>query len=227
LTLTEKYSRRLFFFTLIFSPLAFGTVEPWSYAVMELAAFAALFLYFIHTAKSNSPFYEVPGLAWLLSFLVFILLQAVPMPSFLVSLISPASYEIQQAALHAGDGGQWMTVSVHPRATVHAFFRYSTYAAFYLLTVQLLTRKELFKKTVFVITVFGAVLAFSSILQSYLRRQAFVVPPCCPFFNNCKRAICKPQSLCRVNGDDFSSGSGSVFFLPSQAWKRVAGKRYC
>jgi O-antigen ligase len=168
LTLTEKYSRRLFFFTLIFSPLAFGTVEPWSYAVMELAAFAALFLYFIHTAKSNSPFYEVPGLAWLLSFLVFILLQAVPMPSFLVSLISPASYEIQQAALHAGDGGQWMTVSVHPRATVHAFFRYSTYAAFYLLTVQLLTRKELFKKTVFVITVFGAVLAFSSILQSYL-----------------------------------------------------------
>lgn len=164
----DKYCTRLFFFVLIFTPLAFGTVEPWSYAVMESAVFAALFLFFFHAVKTQSPVYQVPGLVWLGLLLFFILLQAVPMPPALVGLISPASFEIQQQAAFARGDGAWMTLSVHPRATVQAFFRYAAYAAFYVLAVQLLTRKALLKKTVFVVTVFGALLAFSSILQLYL-----------------------------------------------------------
>ncbi|MFO7840431.1 MAG: O-antigen ligase family protein [Desulfosalsimonadaceae bacterium] len=164
----EKFSKRLFLFALIFAPLAFGTVEPWSCAVMEIAVFAALFLHFLHARQSGEPFCEVPGLFFLGLFLGLFLLQAVPLPALLVRFVSPASFEIQQNAAFARGGEAWMTLSVHPRATVHAFFRYAAYAAFYILTVQLLCRKEMLKKTVSAVTIFGAALAFSSILQLYL-----------------------------------------------------------
>ncbi len=166
--MAEKFSRRLFFFILIFAPLAFGTVEPWSYAVMETAAAAALLLYFIHAARNGTGICEVPGLVFLALFLLFILIQAVPLPSPLVQLISPAAFEIQQNAAFARGGDFWMTLSVHPRATVEAFLRYASYAAFYVLTVQILSYKDMLKKTVIAVTVFGAALAFSSILQLYL-----------------------------------------------------------
>lgn len=164
----DKYCRRLFFFTLIFAPLAFGTVEPWSYAIMEGAAFAALFFYLIYAAGTGAEIFEVPGLAWLALFLGFILLQIIPLPAFFVALISPASYELQQSAAFARGTDAWMTISVHPRATIESFFRYAAYAAFYILAIQLLSRKDLLKKTVFIIIIFGALLAFSSILQLYL-----------------------------------------------------------
>ncbi len=164
----ESCSRRLFFFALFFAPLAFGTVEPWSYAVMEIAATAAFFLYFIHAAKTRNPLYETPGIRWLILLLAFVILQIVPLPASLVELISPAAFKIQQPAAFARGTDAWMTLSVHPRATVRAFFRICAYAAFFVLTVQWLTRKNLLKKTVLLVTIFAAVLSFSSILQLYL-----------------------------------------------------------
>ena len=53
----------LFIFLLFFSPLAFGTVEPWSYTVMETLTVLACLVFFINTGKEKERvFYEVPGL---------------------------------------------------------------------------------------------------------------------------------------------------------------------
>jgi O-antigen ligase/Tfp pilus assembly protein PilF len=154
-------SKKLFFFVIIFSPLAFGTVEPWSYAVMEISVVSGFFLYFIHIYKTSTELYRVPGIIPLGLFLLYILIQIIPLPPQVIKLISPASYEIQETALK-------MTISIHPRATLLEFFRYSTYVIFYLFAVQVLSDKNLLKKSIFVITIFGSVLAFSSILQFYL-----------------------------------------------------------
>ncbi|MCD4742962.1 MAG: O-antigen ligase family protein [Desulfobacteraceae bacterium] len=159
--MTGALSKKLFFFVIIFSPLAFGTVEPWSYAVMEISVVAGFFLYFIHIYKTNVLLYKVPGIIPLCLFLLYILIQIIPLPPQVIKIISPASYEIQEAALQ-------MTISIHPRSTLLEFFRYSTYVVFYVFAVQLLSDKDLLKKSIFVITIFGSVLAFSSILQLYL-----------------------------------------------------------
>lgn len=158
----------LFFFVLVFSPLAFGTVEPWSYAVMEISVAAAFFLFLRHTLKNDIPLCEVHGLVFLGLFLLFIALQVLPLPAGLVRALSPSAHEIQQYAAFARGGDSWMTLSVHPYQTILEFLRYSTYAAFYVFTVQLLSDRDMLRKTVFVVAVFGAALSFSSILQLYL-----------------------------------------------------------
>ncbi|MFO7752052.1 MAG: O-antigen ligase family protein [Desulfobacteraceae bacterium] len=161
-------SRRLFFFVLIFSPLAFGAVEPWSLALMETGAAAALFLYIIHSIKQDGVLYQVPGLFFLMLFLGYILFQVVPLPYYVVKFLSPSSFEIQQNAASITGNDSLMTLSVHPGATTAEFFRYSAYAVFYILIVQLFTQKDILRKTIFVIALFAGLLAFSSILQYYL-----------------------------------------------------------
>src|ERR1039457_6584576 len=86
----------IFIFLLIFSPLAFGTVEQWSLLVMEaLSVFALLRL--LAEKKESSPFYKVPGILPLLSICIYYLVQLVPLPSSLVSIISPATYRLYES----------------------------------------------------------------------------------------------------------------------------------
>ncbi|MCK5312024.1 MAG: O-antigen ligase family protein [Desulfobacteraceae bacterium] len=169
----RSVSKKLFFFVIIFSPLAFGTVEPWSYAIMEISACSALFLYYIYIYKTNTQLYTVPGIIPLSLFLLYILIQVIPLPPQIVKLISPASYAIQDATSK-------ITISIHPRATFLEFFRYSTYVIFYVFVVQILSDKRILKKSVMIITIFGSVLAFSSILQMYLTEDMALWIRYCP-----------------------------------------------
>ncbi len=159
---------RIFLFLLIFTPLAFGTVEPWSYAVMEILSFLALSMFVVGMARKRDPFLSVPGIVPLLFFLAYILFQTIPLPPQLVKFLSPAAYELHSTILAVSDSNQWMTISVHPSATLREFFRWATYVAFYVLTIQLLKRNDRIRKTIFTIAIFGALLSFSSILQFYL-----------------------------------------------------------
>ena len=70
----------LFIGLLIFTPLAFGTVETWSIALMEAATFFALFLLlFDKIRQKETSLYEIPGIIPLLCFLVYILFQLIPL----------------------------------------------------------------------------------------------------------------------------------------------------
>lgn len=161
-----KLSKSLFFFLFIFSPLAFGTTEPWSYAIMEITAAFAVLIFLIHLNKLE--LYQVPGLIPLLLFLLYILFQICPLPPFIVAWLSPGAFQIHNTNNLLTDQNSWMSLSVNHKATLSEFFRYGTYVMYYVLTVQLLKRKEMLRATVFTITIFGGILAFSSILQFYL-----------------------------------------------------------
>ena len=51
-------SYRLYIFLLIFTPLAFGTVEAWSLTVMEVTAVAAFLLLLIDIRKNRVSYYQ-------------------------------------------------------------------------------------------------------------------------------------------------------------------------
>lgn len=159
---------RIFLFILIFAPLAFGTVEPWSYAVMEILTFFALAMLLIKGEKSREALLSVPGIVPLLLFLGYILFQVTPLPPAFIHFLSPCAYRLHHTVAALSDPDAWMTLSIHPGSTLNQFFRWATYVAFYVLTIQLLARRDRLKKTVVIITVFGALLSFSSILQFYL-----------------------------------------------------------
>ena len=72
---------KLFLFTIIFSPLAFGAVEPWSLFIMEVSTFTAICIMLIeHLRKKEARFYEVPGLLPLWLLLAYICFQLLPLP---------------------------------------------------------------------------------------------------------------------------------------------------
>ena len=163
-----KLSKTLFFFLFIFTPLAFGTTEAWSYAIMEITASLALLFFFIFILKDENKLYHVPGIVPLCLFLFYILFQLIPLPPFIVKFLSPDIFNIHQTTHLITNSDSWMQLTVYPKATLSEFFRYSTYVMFYILTVQLLVKKEMLQSTVFTIMIFGGLLAFSSILQFYL-----------------------------------------------------------
>ncbi len=169
--MSPRFSKSILFFLIIFTPLAFGTVEPWSYAVMEILTATAFFSFAISLIRKKEDLYVVPGMVPLLLFLAYILFQLVPLPPFVVEFLSPGAFLIQEKAFALTDTNSWMTLSVNHKAGLSEFFRYGTYVLFYLVTVQILKEKDTLQAMVLFIAVFGGLLAFSSILQFYLTKD--------------------------------------------------------
>ncbi len=159
----------IFIFLLIFSPLAFGAVEPWSLAVMEFLCLSALVIFLIGNRRGKGRvLYEVPGLLPLSLLLGYVLLQLVPMPPGVLKIALPGAYALNGDTTWVADPAAWCSISINKKATLSEFFRLSSYAAFYVLTVQLLARKELLKRTVWAVVALASGLAFFGIIQHFL-----------------------------------------------------------
>ena len=151
---------------LIFTPLAFGTVEQWSLTIMEgLTLFAMLTLLVCGVQKKGMVLYKIPGIVPLLCLWTYFIIQTIPLPPFVIKAISPETYRIYAETVGVFGTVPWISLSVQKKATLLEFLKFSGYGAFYILTVQLLSRKETLKKTVEVIVLFTAMLALLAILQ--------------------------------------------------------------
>ncbi|MHB8763277.1 MAG: O-antigen ligase family protein, partial [Deferrisomatales bacterium] len=156
-------ARRLLVFALVFAPLAFGAVEPWSRAVVELSCLAALWLFLWGKRGEGAPgLVRVPGLWPLLGLLSFAALQLVPLPLAVVEALSPAAARAYADALGAPE---WVRLSLHPRATASELLRLAAYAAAYLLSVQLLSDRERLRTTAAAVVWLGAGVAFFAVAQ--------------------------------------------------------------
>ncbi|MBI4640377.1 MAG: O-antigen ligase family protein [Candidatus Tectomicrobia bacterium] len=122
-------------FLIIFAPLAFGSVHPWAYTIMELTAFTLVLLWFFKT-RSNAPtpqpanpptpspinvstsqrinFIKTPLNLPMVVLLVIILFQLIPFPPAVIKFLSPNTYELYKQTLpdyesdptlHVGQGG--------------------------------------------------------------------------------------------------------------------------
>ncbi|RJP84268.1 MAG: hypothetical protein C4518_20455 [Desulfobacteraceae bacterium] len=159
----RKTAYYLFLTALLFSPLAFGTVEIWSYLIMEFTICAsALFLCF---SQGEEPLYKVPGLIPLVLVNIFILFQIVPLPIHLVKLLSPAAFAIYHNSFELTGPSDWIPLSIYPRATLMEFFRFSAYALFYVTAIQFLSDRLLLKKTLAVIAGLAGLLSIVVIIE--------------------------------------------------------------
>jgi O-antigen ligase/tetratricopeptide (TPR) repeat protein len=158
-----SFETYLFWGILIFSPLAFGSVEPWSLAIMEGGAFLTLFLVLIR----KRVIVAVPGFTPLMIFLAYMLFQLIPLPQELVKFISPSAYKIYGETIALVDPGAWMPLTLNRRETLSEFFRYAAYAAFYIAGIQLLTGKRILERTVYILAGFTTLFALFAILQHF------------------------------------------------------------
>jgi O-antigen ligase/Tfp pilus assembly protein PilF len=161
----NNYSYRLFLFAIVFSPLAFGAVETWSLFLMESAVLIAICIFLFDCLGKKKPLFEIPGLVPLVALLAYMVFQLLPLPPALIKILSPGTYNLYSDSVWLSEPAKWLSLSINRKAGLSEFFRFYSYACIYILSIQLLAKSGLFRKTVLIIAGFGALLAFFAILQ--------------------------------------------------------------
>ena len=152
-------------FTLFLAPCAGSSSLLWPTAILGVISLVATLLFLTGACLRRYDFMEIVGAAPLFLFLLFPLLQLIPLPPLVVEAISPATHQLYEPLLQLNATERWIPLSVMPKATLLKFFQLAGYVCTYILTVQLLSHPLVLKKGVTYLVFFGAGLALWSILQ--------------------------------------------------------------
>lgn len=158
----------IFIITLCFAPLAFGSVEVWSITAVEALVFIVSFTFLLANAKENNGrMVNIPGLLPLILLLCWMIIQIIPLPVFLVKVLSPQSFHAYKPLLDVLGTDVWIPLTVNQKATTTELLRFVTYAVFYIFAIQLLTSGERLRRVVTSVVGLGVVVSFVAILQSF------------------------------------------------------------
>lgn len=163
--LNTAYS--LYILAVIFAPTALGSTSLMAALIVESSIFAALFLVLVHAYYSQTPFRIVPALWPALAYLCWVGLQLVPLPSAVLSWLSPNTYAIYAAVHLAPDTSFWAPISIKPQYTVQEFFRFAAFIAAYILTIQLVWQRKRLQQTLNILFAVIGILAFLAIIQCF------------------------------------------------------------
>ncbi len=165
---------------LVWTPLAFGAVHTWAYALLEIHVWLLVGISLIRYVKDQyrasstahpARFIRTP-LAWpLILFFVLLIIQQVPLPDFVLSLISPASAELYRLFL-PGWPERYATISLAPYTTYLAWGQYLAYASVFVLFVNTLRTRRDIQSVCWVVFGTSCVMAIVGILQDVSGTQA-------------------------------------------------------
>ncbi len=179
---------------LIFTPLAFGTVQQWSISLMEIIAFGILCLRLARASLDPYPAGErgIPRDMTIASslFLVFaalILLQLAPLPEGLLALLSPSALKTYgELGIDAAAGLH--PVSLNPYETAQELLKFLAYASVFYVIISHYRTKEQIQSLARTILYVGGFVAIFAVFQkltwngrlywiypveSYIRSDAF------------------------------------------------------
>jgi O-antigen ligase len=153
----DKAIKLILIFLIIFTPIAFGSIELWAFSIMELGILLIIVLWaiqnMVHTTSTHlriNPSTHLPinALAVFLSiFLLLVLFQLLPLPSGLLKIVSPKTFELRNS-LSIFDSNllnlnSKLQISLFPFATQVEFFKWLTLISlfFFLIRWRLLDDK--------------------------------------------------------------------------------------
>ncbi len=157
----------LFITTLIFAPLAFGSVEQWSMATVQLLICSSTLFLLLSLRHAKKHLLMAPGTLPLVLLVLWMFFQVLPLPSSIVQILAPSIYDIYQPIIGITPRDQWIPLTVNQRATLFECLRIASYALFYILTVQILSSGTHLKKTVQIISYLAIGIAFLAIIQKF------------------------------------------------------------
>ena len=95
-------------FLIVFTPIAFGSIELWAFSIMELGILLVIILWAIQSLLRPAP-YMVQGelqsphsafaMLFLSLFLFLILFQLLPLPSGVLKVVSPKTWALRHQLL--------------------------------------------------------------------------------------------------------------------------------
>ena len=150
----DRLIKIILIFLLIFTPLAFGSMELWALTVMEFGILAMIALYAIgemffgeellkekrcasaapaDSKTKTAERYRIP--IFLLGlFLALILFQMIPLPPGVLKTLSPKTYELRRHFAFPFEGGEttFWPISLFPYATKVEFLKWAALIVFFI-----------------------------------------------------------------------------------------------
>ena len=155
-------------FLLVFTPLAFGTVEPWSEAIAELVVLGMVVAWLLGMALRDWELrIELPP-GWLAGslFLALIFLQAVSIPMALAHAISPWTTGFyDQVRMYTGAGPSSVPLSLAAHDTWREALKIGAVAAFFLVCYNVYRTRAQVHRALWTMIAVGAAISVLGIVQ--------------------------------------------------------------
>jgi O-antigen ligase len=156
---------------LVFSPLPAASVFDWSILVIQLAVAIMFVAYLIMKQKPQNDGLLLAAAKWpgylFLAFFGFLFIQILPLPKFLVSVLSPGAYSYQK--LYAADFSRlkFLSLSLVPSYTLRRGLELLTYCLLGFLVLRTVTKRYQIMRLYSVLVAMGVFEAFYGLLELY------------------------------------------------------------
>jgi O-antigen ligase len=173
---------------IIFSPLAFGSVEVWAYSIIILGAIFLTIVWLIkiwlknrltHKKSKQDEFsfrfnlYKAPLNLPIILFIMLIVIQLIPFPKNIVHFISPNTQDIYSESnnllknlpLREKQSTIYYTFSLSPNATKEELYKLIGYALIFFLILNNIKRPAQLKKIMLTIVILAFCISLFAIIQ--------------------------------------------------------------
>ena len=156
---------RLLTITLIISVLLFGSVEIWSSSAIQFLVFTLGLIYML---KREYREYQLPVqikllLLTILGFICYGAFQTVPLPSSVLKLISPRSFQMQ--SFYSLDAKSTMPISFNIYGTLYETIRSAAFFTVFAISAASFGKRDKLSETLKALSIFGFSLAIFAIVQ--------------------------------------------------------------
>ncbi len=156
---------------LIFAPLPAASVNKWSLLVIQLVVLVMTGAYFLMRDKPLPNSHLTESLKWpsrlFMGFFLFVGIQMIPWPKFLVRIISPNSYAYGERFASDFQEANFLTLSLIPAHTFHALLAILSYFLFGYLIIKSITKRRQILRIVYILLGMGVFQAIYGLFELY------------------------------------------------------------
>ena len=156
---------------IVFSPLPAASVYEWSILVIQLTVLFMLAAYFVMKEKPQTNKLLSFSMKWprilFFSLFIFIFIQVIPLPEFLVKIISPSAYSFQENFFSDFLNTKFMSLSLIPSHTLKQGLELLSYFLLGFLIIKTVTERRQIIRIFSVLIAMGVFEAFYGMFELY------------------------------------------------------------
>ncbi len=156
---------------IVFSPLPAASVYEWSILVIQLVVLVMLAAYVLMREKPQNNELISLTLKWprylFLGLCVLIVIQIIPLPRFIIALLSPNTHSFQSLFSPDFSSARLMSLSLIPSHTFREGLELFTYFLLGFLIIKTVKTRKQIKRIVYVLVVMGFFEAFYGMYEMY------------------------------------------------------------
>ena len=177
----ERAAFKIYLITLVLSPLLFGAVHTYAYTLMALGVLTGMVLLVIKNIQKDhkTKGYKVQFPRTNLNFafiilLAFLIFQIIPLPEFLVKVLSPEAFVVEKKSLSASGAltlestlRHWFSLSPYYYPVRGSLIRWIVYGLLFIGLTQTLNSRKRIELAIFVILITGCFEVLYGLTQTY------------------------------------------------------------